>query len=126
MPGVFVDTLIRVLPNFARLRKTKGSLGLKPLIENIVYQPLPQLNLGRLVEPRLRHIKNQKAAGYPTEDRELDQESTQVLARDGIVEGPVPGVEHDLAVRGRADDNDDGDAEQHDLGPLWRGPERPQ
>src|SRR6516162_1443530 len=126
MPGVFVDALIRVLPNFTRLRKTKGALGLEPLIENIVYDSLPQLDLGRLAEPRLRHIKNQKTASYPTEYRELDQKSPQVLARDSIVEGPVPGVEHDLAIRGRADDNDDGDAEQHNLGPLRRSPERPQ
>ena len=115
-----MDALIRILPNFARLRKTKGTLGLEPLFENIVYEPLPQLNLGRLVQPDLCYIQDQEGAGNDTEVHELDEECMQVPTLQSIVKGLIPGVEPDLTKGRRGDDQDEGNAEQQDLGSLRR------
>jgi hypothetical protein len=54
------------------------------------------------------------------QNHELDQESMQVPTLQSIVKGLIPGVEPDLTERRRRDDQDEGNAEQHNLGSLRR------
>ncbi len=56
------------------LTEVKGAPRLEPLVEQVAHEPFAQLDLGRLVEPSLRHVQDQKPAGNNAEDHELVEE----------------------------------------------------
>jgi hypothetical protein len=111
MAGVLVDALVRVGADLAGTDQTKGAPGFKPLVQQIAHKAFAQPDLGRLVEPGLSHVEDQKPAGNHAKGSELDEKAPEVLVRQRIVEGPVPGVEFDLAKGGGADDGHKGGAE---------------
>jgi len=64
--GVFMDTLIRVHADFAGAGEAKRTLGHEPLIEEIVRQPIAQLQLAHLSEPGLATFKANSAPASTT------------------------------------------------------------
>lgn len=76
-----MDALVRVSAHFAGIDQMKGAPGLEPLVEEGAHESLAQLHFGRLVEPRLRHVQNQKAAGKTGENRELRQKPLETEVR---------------------------------------------
>ena len=88
-----------------------------------MHQAFAQDHLGRLIEPRLRHVEDKQYPGHLGEDAELLDERGHVLARQRIVEWSVPGVEADLLIGCRPYDRDERSGQRQELVALARCPE---
>jgi hypothetical protein len=60
----------------------------------------------------LRHVQQKQNASNLGKNAKLVQELWQVLSRQRVVKGPVPGIEPDLHPSGHQDHCDHGKAEQ--------------
>ena len=112
--GVFMDTLIRVHADFAGAGEAKRALRHEPLIEEIMCQPIAQLQLAHLSEPGLSDIQGQQRPGDHHKNHKLVQKLRKVLARKRIVKRLVPRIELDLEEGGQPDHDAECDAERNE------------
>ena len=120
MTGIFVDPLIRVGTDLAGIGQAKCAPGFKPLVKQIAHEPFTQLDLGRLIQPRLRYVQNQEKSGDNAEDQELNGESMQVFTLQSIVKGAIPSVEPDLTECRRGEHQEKANAEHNYFAMLRR------
>ena len=79
MTGILVDTLVRVSAHRSGIGEVKCAPGFEPLVEQVLHQGFAQLDLGRLVQPRLRYVQDQEGAGDDEENCELDNDPCKSL-----------------------------------------------
>ena len=113
---VLVDALIWIVPDLAGKAQQVGALGCEPLVEQVVGEPLPQLDIGHLPQPGLGDDQHQQATGDDQEYEELVRERRHVPLLDRVVEVALPHVEPDLPRCIGADHEDDASGE--DIGPV--------
>ena len=113
--GVFMQALVRIHPDGARIGEPEGTAGLEPLTDKVEHQSFAQLEFRHLVQEGLENIQHQKTAGNHGEDAELDYKAVEVTARKRIIERLVPPVEQDLAI-GRQQDHSNKSETQNEQG----------
>ena len=124
MLRVLVDALIRIVPDLAGEAQHIGALGCEPLVEQVVGEPLPQLDVGHLPQPGLGDDQHEQATGDDQEYQELVREGRHVLLLDRVVEVALPHVEPDLPRSIGADHENDASAEETEPVSVARGRER--
>ena len=105
MARILVHALVRVDADGSRVRQPECALRLHPVVDEALHQAFPELELQGFVEPALRDIQDQQAAGDQEKNAELIEEFAQIAPRQRIEERLVPAIEPDLPVRGRGDDD---------------------
>ncbi len=81
MPGVLMNALIRIGAHLPGINQAKSAPRLQPLVEQVPHEQFAELDLRRLVEPGLRHVQDQKAAGDEAEAHELDKKLVKIFVR---------------------------------------------
>ena len=68
---------------------------------------LAQLYAKHLIEPCLSDIQHEQRTGYDDIDPKLMHEALQVASSERVVKWLISSIQRDLAICGRADDNDE-------------------
>lgn len=79
MARILVDALVGIDADLAGERELDGPPRRQPVAEQVAGEQLAQPDLHRLVQPVLRHVENEEAAGDVEEDESLLSEGSQVL-----------------------------------------------